>query len=85
MVTTLVEVQHIDNMMLLQDEFDKSSYSLWGLEEDCLSCSVDKYKPFIQASFKIACLSYKPSGIPFRGTSYIRKSMIEIKQKILMD
>ena len=47
MMTTLVEIHHIDNMMMLQDEFDKTTMSLWGLEEDCMSCALDKYKPKI--------------------------------------
>ena len=33
----------------------------------------------------MACVEYKPSGVPFRGNNYLRKSMIEIKDNLMMD
>ena len=55
------------------------------IDEDCLACSLDKYRPTIKEAFKMACVEYKPSGVPFRGNNYLRKSMIEIKDNLLMD
>jgi hypothetical protein len=33
----------------------------------------------------MACVEYRPSGVPFRGNNYLRKSLIEMKDTLLMD
>lgn len=53
------------------------------VDEDCLSCSLDKYRPMIKEAFKMACLQYKPTAVPFKGYSYGRKNLLELKHKIL--
>lgn len=33
----------------------------------------------------MACVQYKPTGIPFRGQNFKRASLIEIKDNVLME
>ena len=53
------------------------------VDEDCLSCSLDRYRPMIKEAFKMACLQYKPTAVPFKGYQYARKNLLELKHKIL--
>jgi hypothetical protein len=46
------------------------------LDEDCLSCSIGKYRPFIKEAFKMACIDYKPSLVPFKGRQYKRTQFL---------
>ena len=123
LLISLVETAYMESLLQYQDEFDRHSMSLFGInerkkpanegkvksdlkdllkentstqvslfdqpykkiDEECLSCSLDKYRPTIKEAFKMACVEYKPSGVPFRGNNYLRKSMIEIKDNLLMD
>jgi acyl carrier protein phosphodiesterase len=39
----------------------------------------------IKEAFKMACVQYKPSGVPFRGNNFQRAALIEIKESVLMD
>jgi hypothetical protein len=55
------------------------------IDDECLSCSLDKYRPMIKEAFKMACVQYKPSGIPFRGNNFQRARLIEIKDNVLME
>lgn len=138
LLISLVETAYLESLLQYQDEFDRHSMSLFGInerkkpsneekvksdlkdlvqtdtqgtqfssgengpkeakrkklslfeqphlkiDEECLSCSLDKYRPTIKEAFKMACVEYKPSGVPFRGNNYLRKSMIEIKDNLLM-
>ena len=40
------------------------------VDDDCLACGLDKYRPMIKEAFKMACVQYKPTGIPFRGQNF---------------
>lgn len=62
---------------------DSSKQPSFTIDEDCMSCSLDKYRPAIKEAFKMACLSYKPSSIPFHGRSYQRKEVLEFKEMLL--
>lgn len=37
----------------------------------------------IKEAFKMACLQYKPTDVPFKGYQYARKYLLELKHKIL--
>ena len=37
----------------------------------------------IKEAFKMACLQYKPTAVPFKGYQYARKYLLELKHKIL--
>lgn len=53
------------------------------VDEDCFTCSLKKHKPVIKEAFKMACVQYKPSNIPFRGSEFQRKSLLEFRESIL--
>lgn len=55
------------------------------LDEDCLSCCLEKYRPMIKAAFKMACIAYKPSGVPFNGVHYERQTLINLKRQMIED
>jgi len=55
------------------------------LDEECLSCSLEKYRPMLKAAFKTACITYKPSGVPFNGVQYERTSLINLKRQLIED
>ena len=55
------------------------------IDEECYSCAIEKYRPMIKEAFKLSCVQYKPSEIPFRGFKFIRKQLIEVKDEMLMD
>lgn len=116
LMISIIEVHYIESLLQIQDEGDRNSMSLFGVNErkenklqsmlatptvakkasmakepyieidgECLSCSLEKYRPMIKEAFKMACVQYKPSGIPFRGDNFKRSSLIEIKEAVLMD
>jgi len=39
----------------------------------------------IKEAFKMACIQYKPSYVPFRGCKYERRQMVEVKEKLLRE
>ena len=53
------------------------------LDEECQTCSFTKSRPIVKEAFKMACLNYKPSRVPFRGGEYDRKSLLEFRETIL--
>ena len=59
------------------------SGAILKLDEDCLSCTLEKYRPMIKEAFKMACIQYKPTPIPFRGSNYFRRELIDLKDQVL--
>ena len=54
-----------------------------AIDEDCLSCTLGKYKPMVKEAFKMACVQYRPSVVPFRGSNYPRRQMVDLKEDLL--
>lgn len=53
------------------------------IDEDCLSCTLGKYRPMVKEAFKMACIQYRPSAVPFRGSNYPRRQMVDLKEDLL--
>ena len=51
-----------------------------ALDEDCLGCSLEKYRPFIKDAFKLACVQYKPSLVRLNDKEYGRVPLINAKR-----
>ncbi|CAG9322257.1 unnamed protein product [Blepharisma stoltei] len=51
------------------------------LDKVCLSCS--GHANLIANAFKMACISYSPSLVPFRGCQYDRNELVDLQRKIL--
>ena len=58
----------------------KHDKNIFEIDEDCLSCSLSKYKPMIEKAFKLACITYKPGKIPFYSKMFERSSLITLKR-----
>lgn len=50
------------------------------IDEECQACSVARSRPIVKEAFKMACLNYKPSRVPFQGTMYRRKDLLEFRE-----
>lgn len=68
---------------LLQEE--KAKPTPITINKECLSCLNDKHKPIIKDAFKLACLNYKSSSVPFRGNEYSRRDLFEFREMLLDD
>lgn len=53
-----------------------------SLDKNCLTCGSGAI-PFAMNAFKIACLQYTPSVVPFEQGTLTRKQLIDIKGQIL--
>ena len=52
-----------------------------NIEKQCATCATSNLST--RNDFKMACLAYTPSNIVYNKTAYIRKELIEAKQKLL--
>jgi len=52
-----------------------------NLDRNCLSCSGSPSVIF--SAFKMACLAYTPSLLDYRGESYNRQQLIELRSKMI--
>ena len=53
-----------------------------GIEKKCISCSGQL--SFVMSSFKMACLSYAPSPVMYRGRVYPREDMHYVRNELLV-
>ena len=53
------------------------------IDNHCLGCSLEKYRPAISEAFKMACVQYKPGPVSFLGNNYDRKSLVNLKRNMI--
>ena len=53
-----------------------------GLEKNCLSHSTTNNESLLKA-FKMACLTYTPTPVPFEQATFARKELITAKQQLM--
>ena len=82
---------HLD----LQDEEDRERTALFGLNGDvkenlpfkiqknCASCTGPSELSQMTKAFKMACLSYEPSKVMFRGEVYSRRGLLELREGLI--
>ena len=63
----------------------KEEKTMLQLDNDCLSCSLEKYRPTIKQAFKMACVQYQPKPVCFKDKKYQRKSLINLKKQLVED
>ena len=76
------ETKKDGTVMLESVKEEKGSFQI---DQDCLSCSLEKYRPMLKQAFKMACVQYQPRPVCFRDKKYQRKSLISLKKQIVED
>jgi hypothetical protein len=56
-----------------------------SVDEDCLNCGLEKYRPAIKSAFKMACIQYRPRPVHFNKKRYERASIVNIKRQMVED
>ena len=69
-----------DLLSLLKKKENKSGIEL---DQSCMSCSLEKYRPFIKNAFKIACIQYKPSEVRLNDAHYSRVNLLNAKRNFI--
>ena len=64
---------------------DQVAEPKYSIEKDCLSCCLQKYKPFVKEAFKIACLNYTSGMVRLSDNEYERTSLIDAKKMMITD
>ena len=63
--------------------FGEPPQHLISINERCLSCC-DHPKPVVTA-FKVACLSYKPSLVPYQNKELSRDNMLLLQDEVMSE
>ena len=66
-----------------EDSAEERAQNPMSIDDHCLSCSLEKYRPVISEAFKMACVQYKPGPVSFLGTNYDRKSLVNLKRNMI--
>ena len=98
-LNSLMEISRINICLQKQDEIDRESISLMGYKETkppsrgnlkkpviaidkmCQSCTGQA--SMVLSAFKMACLAYTPSQVPYASQSFTRKELIDIQKRMI--
>ena len=48
------------------------------IDEDCMSCCLEKYRPLIREGFRMACINYNSQPVAICGQEYSKQEALRI-------